>query len=344
MRPGGLDRTCAIAALGLTSRADAGMILRGEDIVTITDPDELEHSDDAGSVATAEDEGWFHEDDCGWVRQSQAWMGEGVYVVNEENEMRALQPWHYAVNEGYGLGISVQGAYRRRVRGSDQVVDSNTGFLRFAGDEVGVEHFVGGHGAVTFVGVEPDVCPGFFDDVAPVPAFTVTPEMALTHLRLVRAQRFDADDVILESLALELLSAAVEQHHDGVNAYSRRTTGDSRRRLVSRGVRAAPSARPARSASSRSPATIGCSPYHLSRVFHEITGLTIPQYRKRLRIHDALRRLNDGEHDLAAIAVASGFADHSHMTRSIVAQYGDPPSRLRELLQVYAASARLLPH
>ena len=76
--------------------------------------------------------------------------------------------------------------------------------------------------------------------------------------------------------------------------------------------------------------------------FHEITGLTIPQYRKRLRIHDALRRLNDGEHDLAAIAVASGFADHSHMTRSIVAQYGAPPSRLRELIQVYAASARLM--
>ena len=89
--------------------------------------------------------------------------------------------------------------------------------------------------------------------------------------------------------------------------------------------------------------TIGCSPFHLSRVFHEITGLTIPQYRNRLRTYEALRRLSDGEHDLAAIAAASGFADHSHMTRSIVAQYGDPPSRLRELMQAYAASARLLP-
>jgi AraC-like DNA-binding protein len=319
------------------------MILRGEDIVTITDPDELEHGDDAGSVATAEDEDWFHEDDFGWVRQSQAWMGEGVYVVNEENEMRGLQPWHFAVNEGYGLGIAVQGAYRRRVRGSDQIVDSNTGFLRFAGDEVGVEHFVGGHGAVTFLGVDPDVCPGFFDAVAPVPAFTVTPEMALTHLRLVRAQRFDADDVVLESLALELLSAAVEQHHEGVNAYSRRTTGDSRRRLVSEACELLHRPGP-KIGLVNIAREIGCSPYHLSRVFHEITGLTIPQYRKRLRVHDALRRLNDGEHDLAAIAVASGFADHSHMTRSIVAQYGDPPSRLRDLLQVYAASARLLPH
>jgi AraC-like DNA-binding protein len=310
--------------------------------VTIADGDELELADAGSSVATAADEGWYHEDDCGWMRQYQAWEGEGVYVVNEENDMRPRQPWHYAVNEGYGLGIAVQGAYRRKVRGTDQVVDSNTGFLRFAGDEVGVEHFVGGRGAVTFLGVDPGVCSGFFDEVAEVPAFTVSPEMALTHLRLVRAQRLGADDLVLESLALELLSAAVEQHHDGLNDYSRRTTGDSRRRLVSQACELLhrPGEKIGLVAIARE---IGCSPFHLSRVFHEITGLTIPQYRKRLRIHDALRRLNDGEHDLAAIAMASGFADHSHMTRSIVAQYGDPPSRLRELLQVYAASARILP-
>ncbi len=100
-----------------------------------------------------------------------------MYVVNEENHLEPM-PWHHAVNEGYGLGISLQGAYRRRVRGTEQVVDSNTGFLRFAGDEVGVEHFVGGPGAITFVGIDPGVCPGF-EHVAQVPAFTVTPEMAL---------------------------------------------------------------------------------------------------------------------------------------------------------------------
>ena len=134
----------------------------------------------------------------------------------------------------------------------------------------------------------------------------------------------------------------MEQHHEGVNSYSRRTTGESRRRLVTEACELLH--RPGRKIGLVEIArTIGCSPYHLSRVFHEITGLTIPQYRKRLRIHDALRRLNDGEYDLAAIAVASGFADHSHMTRSIVAQYGDPPSRLRELIQVYVASARLMP-
>ena len=156
------------------------------------------------------------------------------------------------MNEGFGLGIAVQGTYRRHVSGCDQVVDANTGFLRFAGDEVGVEHFVGGPGAVTFLGVDPAICPGF-DEVAVVPAFTVTPEMALTHLRLVRGQRLGADDVTLEALALELLGAAVEQHHEGVKP----TRGA---RLASRAAASSPrrascSTGPgARSASSRSPA------------------------------------------------------------------------------------------
>src|SRR5687768_8691000 len=200
-------------------------------LATDSEIDDRQSATAPGSAATAAEDEWYHEDEHGWARQYPAWTGDGVYVVNEESNF-APMPWHHAVNEGYGLGISVQGVYRRRVRGTDQVVDPNTGFLRFAGDEVGVEHFVGGPGAVTFLGIDPGVCPGFFDEVAEVPAFTVTPEMALTHLRLVRGQRLGADDVTLEALALELLSAAVEQHHHGVNSYSRRTTGDSRRRLV----------------------------------------------------------------------------------------------------------------
>jgi AraC-like DNA-binding protein len=306
----------------------------------------VDHSEqqreDARTVATIDDDSeWYYEDERGWVRQQETWTGDGLHLVNEENDLQP-QPWHYAVNEGFGLGVAAQGAYRRLVRGVEQIVDTNTGFLRFAGDEVGVEHFVGGRGAVTFIGVDPGVCPGFFDDVAPVPAFVMTPQMSLTHLRLLRANRTGADDLTVESLALELLSAAVEQHRDGVNSYSRRTTGESRRRLVTEAC--ALIHRPGRKIGLVEIArTIGCSPFHLSRVFHEVTGLTIPQYRKRLRVHDALRRLNEGEDDLAAIAVASGFADHSHMTRTIVAQYGDPPSRLRELLQVYAATMQLLP-
>ena len=302
---------------------------------------ERDHTDAAVRTAVLDDDEWYHEDERGWVRQHHTWTGDGVSLIAEENDCDP-QPWHYAVNESYGLGIAGLGAYRRRVRGTDQVVDANTGFLRFAGDEVGVEHFVPGPGAVTFIGVDPVICPGLFEEVVEVPAFTVTPTMALMHWRLVNGQRLGADDITLESLALELVGAAVQQHHGNLHAYSRRTTGESRRRLVTEASELLH--RPDRKIGLVEIArTIGCSPFHLSRVFHEITGSTIPQYRNRLRTYEALRRLSDGEHDLAAIAASSGFADHSHMTRSIVAHYGDPPSRLRELMQLYAASSRLLP-
>ena len=128
-------------------------------LATDAEIDDRQSGTAAPPAGGAADDEWYHEDEHGWVRQYQSWSGDGVYVISEENDCSPM-PWHYALNESYGLGISAQGAYRRRVRGTEQVVDSNTGFLRFAGDEVGVEHFVGGPGAVTFVSVDPAICPG----------------------------------------------------------------------------------------------------------------------------------------------------------------------------------------
>ena len=82
---------------------------------TDTATDRGENDAPAGTAVLDDD--WYHEDEQGWVRQHQTWTGDGVYVIAEENDC-VPQPWHYAVNESYGLGIAVQGAYRRRVRGS----------------------------------------------------------------------------------------------------------------------------------------------------------------------------------------------------------------------------------
>jgi len=46
-----------------------------------------------------------------------------------------------------------------------------------------------------------------------------------------------------------------------------------------------------------------------------------------------LDRLSEGEDDLSALASAVGFADHSHMTRTVVAQLGEAPSALRRRLR-----------
>ena len=77
---------------------------------------------------------------------------------------------------------------------------------------------------------------------------------------------------------------------------------------------------------------VAVSPFHLTRIFRRVTGVTMTQYRSRLRVHAALERIDCGESDLSTIAASIGFADHSHMTRTIVAQLGQTPTALRELL------------
>jgi transcriptional regulator GlxA family with amidase domain len=78
---------------------------------------------------------------------------------------------------------------------------------------------------------------------------------------------------------------------------------------------------------------VGMSPYHLSRVFHQVTGVTMSQYRTQLRVHAVLDRLDAGDVDLAAVAADTGFADHAHMTRTLTGQLGANPSAIRARLR-----------
>ena len=63
-----------------------------------------------------------------------------------------------------------------------------------------------------------------------------------------------------------------------------------------------------------------------------MTGITMSQYRTNLKLHDVLARLVDGDTNLSDIAVSAGFIDHSHMTRTFVANVGATPSELRQVL------------
>ncbi|MGK9164746.1 helix-turn-helix transcriptional regulator [Inquilinus limosus] len=76
-----------------------------------------------------------------------------------------------------------------------------------------------------------------------------------------------------------------------------------------------------------------CSPFHLARLFRRETGMTIRQYRLRLRLAVALEELADGAADLSGLAVRMGFSDHSHMTGSFRKIFGTTPSALREALR-----------
>jgi AraC-like DNA-binding protein len=282
---------------------------------------------------------YFGEDELGWYRQVDTWAGDGIHLTEERSELAPF-PWHSGLNEHCGIGLVRLGAYRRRSRGVDVLVDPNVGFLRYNNEEVAQAHFTGEPREVTFVTVEPELTNGLLDSPADDAAFTVTPEIELTHQRLLIGQRRRADDLTMQTLALGLVTRAAEQRFDNVRTYSRRTTAAARRRLVSDACEVLHLSHQTISLVGLADA-VGCSPFHLSRVFREITGMTIPHYRRQLRVHEAVTHIASGATDLAGIAAAVGFADHSHMTRSIVAQFGATPSRLRELLREPAPAAPL---
>jgi AraC family transcriptional regulator len=76
-------------------------------------------------------------------------------------------------------------------------------------------------------------------------------------------------------------------------------------------------------------ASVGKHPVHLAKAFRGHFGETIGEYQRRLRLHQAEVLLRKSKVSLVEIALACGFASHSHMSRSFRAAYGISPSRLR---------------
>jgi AraC-like DNA-binding protein len=68
------------------------------------------------------------------------------------------------------------------------------------------------------------------------------------------------------------------------------------------------------------------SPFHLARLFRRDSGLTIHQYRHRLRLRAALARIADGETNLSELALELGFSSHSHLTDVFRAAFGLSPA------------------
>ena len=83
-----------------------------------------------------------------------------------------------------------------------------------------------------------------------------------------------------------------------------------------------------------------CSPFHLSRTFHRVIGLSLRRYVAQLRTHIAAERLAAGAPDLTELALDLGYADHSHFTNSFRKEWGLSPSRFRSIAATGKTRAR----
>lgn len=75
--------------------------------------------------------------------------------------------------------------------------------------------------------------------------------------------------------------------------------------------------------------SLACSPFHLSRIFHQTAGMSLRRYITRLRACVAADRLATGAPNLTELALDLGFTDHSHFTNTFRREWGLCPSNLR---------------
>ena len=144
------------------------------------------------------------------------------------------------------------------------------------------------------------------------------------------AERSHADPLAIEEYALDLIDTgigAVESAPDDFRALSvaRRELADAARMALATDL-AAPLSLGALAAA------LQVSPAHLCRVFKVVTGQSLRQYRRELRLRRALLLLRDDGTDLTAVALLLGFASHSHFTAWFRQSYGSTPSRYRHSL------------
>jgi AraC family transcriptional regulator len=177
----------------------------------------------------------------------------------------------------------------------------------------------------TFIEILPS--DGFSFGHAPVDARTYLLQDVL--VRSLRQQACDA--LCVEEVLANVVQRSLESgmtFHQGRARRPRRSAESERARLVEstkEKLTADPAGRATLTELARS---LHTSPFHLARVFRERTGFSIHGYRTQLRLRLALDRL-DKERDLTALALALGFASHSHFTTAFRSSFGVPPSAAR---------------
>ena len=72
-------------------------------------------------------------------------------------------------------------------------------------------------------------------------------------------------------------------------------------------------------------------PTHLARVFRQYERCTVGDYIREVRVDYAHRRLLTSNEPLIEIALAAGFADQTHFTRSFKRVTGMTPAEYRRL-------------
>lgn len=230
----------------------------------------------------------------------------------------------------YELYLVRSGCFSYRTAGADLLADPTLCLLGGPHHQADIAHPVAGGDTGTAVFFSGELVASVAGGSVNLPPFSyATPQVRIAHGRLVRAWTRRSDTGELEERAVALLAAAlapVDSRRVGAGS-----PGANRRARLCDDARAAMVADPALSSVIDVAQLVSCSPYHLSRVFREQTGLSFSEYRRGLRLAQAVEQILDGERSVAQVAADCGFADHAHLTRTLRRWHRITPSQLRKI-------------
>lgn len=161
-------------------------------------------------------------------------------------------------------------------------------------------------------------------------ALYIDARLDLAHRRLLAcAADGDLDYAVAERL-LHLTAEAVSRVMTGVAPAAGGPRADHA--MVAAACEAIGADHPAAGGLLPLAALLSVSPYRLSRAFGRHLGVSLTQFRNRVRVGKALDAIEAGEEKLGMLAARLGFADQAHLTRTIKQHCGQTPSALRRIL------------
>lgn len=246
-------------------------------------------------------------------------LGEapGVRVVDHDCRKPAGARGSYEYSRDYGLVLIRRGGYWREVEGRGAYLGPTDAFFERPFVEQRITHHRANGDRCTSLWLSEDAVYTLAGDASvPDAPITTTTTVDHWHRELIVAfcrgiDRFEVD----ERLA-RLVGALAERAAPGRFTARRSTTRANHHRLVQQ-AREAIVADPAGVDLAELARTLGHSRFHLSRVFTQLTGMTLSRFRNRVRVSIAFDRLVDGQENLAVLSADLGFADQSHLSRVV---------------------------
>jgi AraC-like DNA-binding protein len=256
----------------------------------------------------------------------------GTRVVDHDCHKPAGARGSYEYGLDYGLVLLRRGGYWREVHGQGAYLGPTDAFFERPFVEQRMVHHRDGGDRCTSLWLSETAVYALAGDIAiPDEPIMTTPAIDLRHRELLVALRHGIDRFEVDERLAQLVGALTERAAQGRFTARRSTTRANHGRMV-QDVREAIIADPAGADFGDLAQTVGHTRFHVSRIFSRVTGMTLSQFRNRVRVAIALERLADGLENLAILAADLGYVDQSHLSRVVRANTGERMSALRRRL------------